>query len=196
MADIVSIFDLLQRNSDKLTQILANNKELFSKFYEWFTSDTDVTIEIIDPDTGQPVQYTIPSRNQFQNSLLALVNSVQTNLENFEAQFEGDLSEAGYYKFPNGLIVQWGRVDWQNTGDTASKITVDITFPIAFPNACLALYATNYYQVVGESGDESTEHVVATYITDSTSGKLIIERLYGSNSGSEYGHTFWLAIGY
>lgn len=41
------------------------------------------------------------------------------------------LTANGYYKFPNGFIVQWGAITEGG-----------VTFPIAFPHACLSVAAT------------------------------------------------------
>lgn len=49
-------------------------------------------------------------------------------------QFSSSLAANGYQKFPNGLIVQWG------TGMYVDAAA--ITFPIAFPNACLNVSVT------------------------------------------------------
>jgi hypothetical protein len=46
------------------------------------------------------------------------------------------LSTNGYYKFPNGLIIQWGK--YTSTTDIQT-----FSFPIAFNSRCLG-YATSY----------------------------------------------------
>lgn len=46
----------------------------------------------------------------------------------------------GYQKLPSGLIIQWGPIDVPLTSqDTATY------FPIAFPNRCLRVFATQDY---------------------------------------------------
>ena len=53
-----------------------------------------------------------------------------------EAALKGtnqSFATSGYQKLPGGLIVQWGQVGTNGTGDTA------VTFPIAFLNACRAI---------------------------------------------------------
>ncbi|WP_203452371.1 hypothetical protein [Lelliottia sp. RWM.1] len=54
------------------------------------------------------------------------------------ALFGASLSGAGWQKLPSGLIIQWGQV-LSNSGGFAPW-----TFPIAFPNACLQIYATPF----------------------------------------------------
>jgi len=106
----------------------------------------------------------------------------------------GNLSSIGYTKLPNGLIIQWGNVDWVNTGRVGSRLDITINFPIAFPTQCLIFLATNK---LPDDGYESTEHTVATQIVSNSQGIIRVERVIGSNpSRQEQGHTFWLAIGY
>lgn len=47
-----------------------------------------------------------------------------------------NLSANGWQKLPGGLILQWGQAV------TTSSGTVSVTFPIAFPNACLNVYSS------------------------------------------------------
>ncbi|MGT3610077.1 gp53-like domain-containing protein [Escherichia coli] len=49
-------------------------------------------------------------------------------------------SVPGYQKLPSGLIIQWGPIDVPLT----SQDTVTY-FPIAFPNRCLRVFATQDY---------------------------------------------------
>ena len=49
-------------------------------------------------------------------------------------------SVPGYQKLPSGLIIQWGQIDVPLT----SQDTVTY-FPIAFPNRCLRVFATQDY---------------------------------------------------
>jgi hypothetical protein len=61
---------------------------------------------------------------------LILTSAGNTNLNIFNTQ---SLSQSGYQKFPNGMIMQWGRV-------TVSGTSTALSFPITFPNAlwCVA----------------------------------------------------------
>jgi hypothetical protein len=62
-------------------------------------------------------------------------------------QFALSNASAGYQKLPSGLIIQWG------TFTTSSSADVGVTFPIAFPNACLsACYSNNTNTSFGEVG--------------------------------------------
>jgi hypothetical protein len=56
------------------------------------------------------------------------------------SDFECLLGENGYQKYPSGLIEQWGKV----RATWLTETTVDIQFPIPFPNACLSVTATGF----------------------------------------------------
>lgn len=51
-------------------------------------------------------------------------------------------SNPGYVKLPGGFIIQWGI-----TSGVASQAAVLVTFPIAFPNACLSASITPFSSV-------------------------------------------------
>jgi len=54
----------------------------------------------------------------------------------FAAAGRSSMADTGYQKLPNGMILQWGRFTIQITSANA-WIAQQVTFPIAFPNACL-----------------------------------------------------------
>lgn len=71
----------------------------------------------------------------------ALTNDVITiNAPDIASFFDGAndlLAENGYQKLPNGFILQW-----VTTASQSTNTNVNITFPMAFPNACLNAWAT------------------------------------------------------
>ncbi len=84
----------------------------------------------------------------------------------------------GYQKLPSGLIIQWGY------GYVSATSTATITFPIAFPNACLNVVAT----------DVNAQY---EYNTDVGSLTTTTFTALNGNSNSTYAHNFyWIAIGY
>lgn len=57
------------------------------------------------------------------NFILTAAGNINLNIFNTQS-----LAQSGYQKFPNGLIVQWGRASLSGT-------SVALSFPITFPNA-------------------------------------------------------------
>ena len=87
-------------------------------------------------------------------------------------------SANGYIKLSNGLIIQWGEVT--NTGSYSTGHS--ITFPIAFPNACLNMQNTAH-----RNGASSTASLNLSIIKSYNSTGAQIGRDPGSR---------WMAIGY
>ena len=94
--------------------------------------------------TGSP---TAPTQGTSDNSTKIANTAFVRNLIN---QFKtdgtlggivgGSLTQNGWVKFSNGLILQWGLIKQNHSGD----ITYTINFPISFSNNCFAGLAKNY----------------------------------------------------
>lgn len=80
-------------------------------------------------------------------------------------------SASGYVKLRSGIIIQWGT-------NIASDPGTTVTFPIAFPSACISVTAT-----YAQTGDKIS--MAAHTLTTTTF------RLYGWNYSA-----YWIAIGY
>ena len=78
----------------------------------------------------------------------------------------------GWVKLPNGLILQWG-------SDSVAQAGTVITFPVAFPNACLQVLVS----VQGNSTFGGCASITASTFT-------------GSVAASGAGNISWLAMGY
>ena len=88
------------------------------------------------------------------------------------------LATNGYFKFPNGLIIQWGY-------SAASSSTMTVNFPIAFPTACLNV-------TFGNRKDGDTGGVDMSGALRSAPGTSSMSvSVYTSNTGF-----YWMAIGY
>ncbi len=94
------------------------------------------------------------------------------------------LNTNGYFKFPNGLIIQWGKYGAAIPNDGA----VYIAFPIAFPNSIFGVW-TNAI-ITASSGQLATSLCVKNDYT--TSGCVLINDAYQANARGY----FWFAIGY
>lgn len=105
------------------------------------------------------------------------------------AEFSYLTSTNGYQKLPSGLIVQWG------TSSSASSNPTSVTFPIAFPTACLNVNVGSF---------NSTPNVQAYSVLNSltTSGFTWSGFTAPSGQGpvgvSSSGQvaSYWIAIGY
>jgi len=83
-------------------------------------------------DIPSQISSAIVAHNQNPNAH----EDIRNALHSFISQFEGDLSDIGYYKLPNGLIIQWGTVLISNGHGI-------VTLPITFPNKFLTVVATD-----------------------------------------------------
>ena len=97
--------------------------------------------------------------------------------------------QGGYYKFPNGLIMQWGHIDGIYVYDLNGKTPPHITFPIAFPtktlNVTLSIYAPT--EVDGGISNVYSHNITRT-------GSDVITDAY--SNGLRNATIYWFAMGY
>lgn len=98
-------------------------------------------------------------------------------MQKFADEFGASLATNGYQKLPSGLIIQWGSFSYTNGSNTSSSVT----FPIAFPTACLQVIAGQ----LGSSALQGSPSVVSKTKT----GVVI---LHNTDNLSQV----WIAIGY
>jgi len=100
--------------------------------------------------------------------------------------------EGGYYKFPNGLILQWGTVDNVIFDERDIKY---VYFPISFSHKCVNVQAT--LKIYTRLPDDITRipGINQVYIEDYTLNYLAFYPGYANFSGN-IGKIYWLAIGY
>lgn len=110
--------------------------------------------------------------------------SISTILNNF-----GSLkAENGYKYLGDGLILQWGTMDYTSyPGETK----VDITFPITFPNNVLNINSTRKIAQHSASGDGGV-----LLISQSNSGASFSLNVFNSNSIGDLRGFTWFAIGF
>lgn len=88
-------------------------------------------------------------------------NSVNQLISQFiSREFTQSLAESGWYKFPGGLILQWGKFNkgWNNTSETQRLVT----FPISFPRMAVFVGLTEFtrdwsYTTAVQSRDRLTK---------------------------------------
>jgi len=124
---------------------------------------------------------TITASNQFTGpgtGLTGTASSLTAGSANSVGlgQFGASLTPNGYQKLPSGLILQWGSLSGTNGNTT-------ITFPIAFPTACVSFtYCTNLGgSVFYQSG--ASQGIVSLSTTSA------VAWMGGSTQ-------YWMAIGY
>ena len=76
----------------------------------------------------------------------------------------------GYQRLPNGLIIQWGRIN-----GTLGAMSGRITFPIAFPNTCFSAVLSQY-SIAGGNG-------------------FVLRNNAGDRTGFDYGEDVWNGVG-
>jgi hypothetical protein len=121
-------------------------------------------------------------------------------LQAFKALFKGLMSTNGYAQLPlldvnRGLItatVQWGA--WFPTGGLGKDQTYAVTWPIAFPNACVwALASLSNSTADASEGKLIMETVGFTVAT----GVFMADFLSGASDASHPNDGFyWLSIGF
>lgn len=102
----------------------------------------------------------------------------------------------GYYKFPNGLIIQWGASSLYR-----ADVLQTITFPISFPNAVLSVSITQSLEA--SSNSLSNDFVydyddVGTWLIQKNKFDFswFTEAITGSNKETPVYKINWFAIGY
>lgn len=93
-----------------------------------------------------------------------------------QSDIAGNLSTNGWTKLSNGLIIQWGKVIFDNP----LNIQAYITFPIPFPNSVLSASCTTMRNIPGENGYNHVGDVTNKGMT------CVFDTIGG----------YWLAIGY
>jgi len=111
-------------------------------------------------------------------------------LRGLPADFTCSKNINGYTKLPNGLIIQWGRVE-DATGNNGDY---QVTFPITFPAACQSIVlsidqgaAGSKVEGVGPSTATNTGFVFNAWTVN---GPTSINHIPSNHP------VYWLAIGY
>ena len=102
--------------------------------------------------------------------------------------FSQSLSANGWCGLPNGLILQWGVVDYSSN---PGEIQVNVNFPTPFPITCLNITATRKMSAHSLNGDGGVLVISTTRIDASVS----LNRFNADSVANLRGFT-WFAIGY
>lgn len=117
----------------------------------------------------------------YSSSLLALTPSTMNQALKGSNQ---TLNSNGWQRLPGGLILQWGR-----SGQIPHNTFITVTFPLAFPTACLNVVASTYNTSIGgQDGVINIGNLSRTSVpigsNDNGAGTLALPGAY------------WSAIGY
>jgi len=131
----VSIDNSLTELKDKIGQVSVDKTAVEQIKSETAQIKSEAENLLDDFEANQ-----LPILNQAINQNAQNISDNLTKIEILEnaitSGFENIKSINGYTKLPNGLIIQWGRVDGELINATRN-------FPIAFPNSCLAMAGAN-----------------------------------------------------
>ncbi len=99
--------------------------------------------------------------------------------------FTSQQTQSGYQKLPSGLIIQWGRVENNGFGGTAtSSSTGTVRLPMRFPNTACYVHMTL-------SGSAMQENATGIQLDHKLSRESFSYELYGSQIRFN-----WFAMGY
>jgi hypothetical protein len=104
-----------------------------------------------------------------------------SNATNFINGHWGTLASNGYYRFPSGLIIQWGRHYY---GDAKGTRNTSLPFYVTFPNQVFSVTHANF----------GSGHAVPTFSSLSNTGCWVEMDEWWSNTQSITVH--WIAIGH
>ncbi len=117
--------------------------------------------------------------SQTVNGVLRVAELILEGVGNIAQTWKSVSKNAnGYCKFPNGVIIQWGNVQFASS-------TASITFPLAFPTGCAGVYPV----IMGadETGDVKPLVVDAVSTTGAT---------FRVNSSTLKPFGIWFAVGF
>ena len=111
--------------------------------------------------------------------------SVNDSARAMMAVIKGDFDKShaanGYQKLPNGLIIQWG-----------SNVTSFVSFPVTFPNACLAVTASSQRSLgAAEAVSVACSSIGATGFA--LNARYITSGAVATDAANGCG---WIAVGY
>jgi hypothetical protein len=140
--------------------------------------------QVINNNSGNGQSFLLPASSTL---ILASESGISWNVIGGSAQlttsplFGSSKVTNGYQKLPSGLIMQWG------VGSTAADGLIAVTFPIAFPTACVGIYGTHSGAGLAAMIEVNTTRTT-TGVTTRTFSHL------GSTAAGWF--VYWFAIGY
>lgn len=172
--------------SNDLTNALKSNYD--TAYSNTHTHNNKTALDSVSGiNTGDETLSTITTKLGYTPANILLSNITQSNaLTNLG--FAGQsLAANGYYKLPNGLILQWGSI---TSGNGTSSF--NLTFPITFSNTCLS-----FVGVVEDSSGDTNKLVLK--VKNKSASDITLVSVYGNSGADGYSSAvpwLWVAIGY
>ncbi|VBB04974.1 Hypothetical protein LUCI_0180 [Lucifera butyrica] len=158
------------------------------------SADVSITVDVTSADTAAACSGNATTATKLETARtingVSFDGTADITISTDEYDKAHLFSANGYQELGNGLILQWGSSNLPASGTTVAAKTV--TFPIAFPNACLQAFATAAGAVNTASG----------YVPVMICGTLTATSAsFGGDSNGTVKFTNtpgfnWLAIGY
>ena len=151
-------------------------------------NDATVGVDRFTIDTGGTIYHGTPPVGATGSES---VNAAWVRAQGYlvGGSFQQSHATNGYVKLPNGTIFQWG----QGTPPSVAHQDWSVSFPIAFPNACLSVVNSDICPS-GNGGYENANRVKSF----SSSGVTFRQDWIGdsTNGDTKQTTTSWHAIGY
>lgn len=111
---------------------------------------------------------------------------------NFDSTFSNQsLTENGYQSLPGGMIMQWGTYDTAMAWD--SEVT--ITFPLAFPTACLNISLTSLIDLTAPDPDDNNGEAQLVKDSETLTNFKVRAQDFNVLTASTFAGFKWFAIG-
>ena len=163
--------------------LVKSDKNETIAYQSWVTSATVAKANHLTTARNITLTGAVTGNVNFDGSRNVSVDTV-LNL----AEFTNLKAENGYQRLPNGLILQWGKL----TSDRyLGESTQSITFPIAFPTACLNVQANMYMAKHSPLGDGG----IFVIDFNRNTAKFSLQNI-GTNSVGDLRGFYWFSIGY
>ena len=164
-----------------------------------FLTELNEVKSIVDKNTNN-INVNKSSINSIKTNVSALQNTVREideMKENTGMNFLDSLSSLfiehddvdaclennGYIKFPNGLIIQWGSVGFDENSDTIDKLGY---YKIPFPSHCLS------HSVSVRGYDSNWDMIASSYPLDNTSFRVVVR----NKNPHIWSAVYFIAIGF
>ncbi len=130
--------------------------------------------------------------NQAPRQLAENALYLKKQIEGIHESFQCSKETNGYTKLPNGMMMQWGVVDFDQSPNRQS-ISHKLTFPQPFKTACLNLQTT---RKIADAGSRYGDGGMLIESFTRTQANLTLQVYGNGDEGTDLRGFYWFAIGY